>query len=107
MVEAHQTLRRLSLPIRAPLFEILTGKFLKNETAEHIIRGRLVEIVWRADIILCVPVFARHFQFHWFTAALNASGNNVARIGVSSKQGRDFDFAGEWIAVVTVLIDLA
>src|SRR5205814_4823993 len=107
MVEVDQTLRGLSLPIRTPLFERLTGKFLKNETAEHIIRRRLIEIVRRADVILCVPVFERHFQFHWFTAALNAKRNNIARIGVSSKQVREFDLAVEWIDVVTVLINLA
>src|SRR5262249_62270582 len=60
VIEVNQTLRGFSLPIGAPFFEILPGKLLKNEAAEHIIAGRLVEIVWRAHIVLRLSMLQRH-----------------------------------------------
>ena len=56
MVEVNQTLWRFSLPVRAPFFEILARKLLKNQATENIISRRLIEILWWAHIILRVAV---------------------------------------------------
>ena len=59
MIEVNQTLGSFPLPVRAPFFEILTGKLLKNQATENIISRRLIKIIRWADIILRVPVFER------------------------------------------------
>src|SRR5215469_9832258 len=52
MVDVNQTLWSFSLPVRAPFFEILTGKLLENQAAQNIISRRLIKIIRWADIIL-------------------------------------------------------
>ena len=94
------------MPVQSPFLEILARKLLKNDAAEHVIRGRLIEIVRWADVIFRASVLERHFQFHWFTAALNAKRNNVSGISVSGEQIGKVDFAVKRIDVVAILIDL-
>src|SRR4029453_19402724 len=95
MVEVNQTLRSFSLPVRTPFFEILTGKFLKNQATENIISRRLIEIVWWAHISLRVAVLEGNIYLHWLAATLNSKRNNIAGVRVSRQQICELDLAVE------------
>src|SRR5581483_4593660 len=59
-IEVNEPLRRFSLPVRSPFFEVLPRQFLEDEPAKNVVSWRFIEAVGWTDVIPGVAMIDSH-----------------------------------------------